>query len=48
MTVNPSFEEFNQIVQIAQPIQWNVRQYLVPIKNSELYSDPQLVQAPGY
>ena len=31
-----------------QPIQWNVRQYLVPIKNSELYSDPQLVQAPGY
>ena len=48
MTVNPSFEEFNQIVPIDQPIQWNVRQYLVPIKNSELYSDPQLVQAPGY
>lgn len=48
MTVNPSFEDFNQIVPIDQPIQWNVRQYLVPIKNSELYSDPQLVQAPGY
>lgn len=44
----PSFEEFNQIVQIDQPIQWDVRQYLVPIKNSELYSNPQLVQAPGY
>lgn len=32
MTVNPSFEDFNQIVPIDQPIQWNVRQYLVPIK----------------
>ena len=48
LTVNPSFEEFNQIVPTSQPIQWNERQYLVPITNSELYSDPQLVQAPGY
>lgn len=48
LTVNPSFEEFNQVVQIDQPIQWNNRQYLVPIKNSELYSNPQLIQAPGY
>ena len=48
LTVNPSFEEFNQIVPTSQPIQWNQRQYLLPITNSELYSDPQLVQAPGY
>ena len=48
LRVNPSFEEFNQVVPIDQPIQWDVRQYLVPIKNSEVYSDPQLVQAPGY
>lgn len=48
LTVNPSFEDFNQVVSINQPFQWNVRLYLLPIINSELYSDPQLVQAPGY
>ena len=48
MTINPSFEEFNTPTLINQPIKWNRRQYLTPIVNSELYSTPQLVQAPGY
>lgn len=48
LTINPSFEDFNQVVRMDQPIQWNDRQYLIPIKSSELYSDPQLIQAPGY
>ena len=48
LTVDPTFEEFNQVVPTTQPIQWNTRQYLIPITNSELYSAPQLVQAPGY
>lgn len=48
MVEGPSFEEFNQPKQVDQPIKWNNRQYLVPIKNSEIYSNPQLIQAPGY
>ena len=48
MVIDPSFEEFNQPTLINQPIQWNNRQYLAPILNSEIYSNPQLEQAPGY
>ena len=48
MVIDPSFEEFNQPTLINQPIRWNNRQYLAPILNSEIYSNPQLVQAPGY
>ena len=45
---NPSFEEYNTPVVIDQPFNWNNRQYLTPIRNTELYANPQLVQAPGY
>ncbi len=45
---NPSFEVFNQRTVINQPFQWESRMYLLPIGTDELYSDPQLVQAPGY
>jgi starch-binding outer membrane protein, SusD/RagB family len=45
---DPSFAEFNQVVKVDQPFQWTDRMYLLPIKSSELYSNPQLVQAPGY
>lgn len=46
--VNPTFEEFNKPVKVDQPFQWDNRMYLIPIKADEMYSDPQLVQAPGY
>jgi len=45
---NPSLEEFNQRTTVNQPFQWDTRMYIMPILNSELYSNPQLVQAPGY
>ena len=48
MTTDPSFEEFNKPTLINQPIKWDNKQYLAPILNSEIYSNPQLVQAPGY
>lgn len=48
MGTDPSVEEFNQVVQIDQPFRWDDRMYLYPIPNSEVYSNPQLVQAPGY
>ncbi len=46
--VNPSFDEFNVPTVIDQPFQWTDRMYILPIKTSEVYSNPQLVQAPGY
>lgn len=49
---NPSFEEFNQPTLIDQPFKWVDRSYLLPIWSrsdmDELYSNPQMVQAPGY
>ncbi len=45
---DPSFAEFNQRTKINQPFQWANRMYLLPITNSELYSNPNLVQSPGY
>ena len=52
LTINPSFEEFNQPTMIDQPFKWNDRSYLLPIWTrtgmDELYSNPQVVQAPGY
>ncbi len=48
MVENPSFTDFNQPVNIDQSFKWDNRMYLLPIPNSELYSDPQLVQAPYY
>jgi hypothetical protein len=46
--VNPTFDQFNRPVKIDQPFQWNDRMYLLPIESSEIYSNSQLVQAPGY
>ena len=52
LTVNPSFEDFNKPTLIDQPFKWDDRLYLLPIwtrsDRDELYSNPQLVQAPGY
>lgn len=48
MKKNPSFEEFNVPTQIEQEFSWNNRMYLQPIPDDEIYSNPQLVQAPGY
>jgi hypothetical protein len=45
---DPTFEEFNVRTKINQPFQWNDRMYLYPIYIHELYSNPQMVQAPGY
>jgi hypothetical protein len=45
---DPTFEEFNVRTKINQPFQWNDRMYLYPIYIDELYSNPQMVQAPGY
>ena len=49
---NPSFEEFNTPTQVDQPFKWDTKLYLLPIWSrsnyDELYSNPQLVQAPGY
>lgn len=49
--VNPSFEEYNQPTLINQPFRWDDRAYLLPIwsrDGDEFYSNPQMVQAPGY
>lgn len=46
--MNPSFNEFNQRIKIDQPFQWTNRMYIMPILASEVYSNPQLVQAPEY
>lgn len=45
---NPSFDDFNKKVKINQPFQWQNRMYIVPIHADEVYSNPQLVQAPEY
>lgn len=45
---NPTFEQFNRRVTINQPFSWSNRMYILPITMHEVYSDPQLVQAPGY
>lgn len=45
---NPSFEELNRRTLVNQNFVWNDRMYFQPIYTNELYSNPQLVQAPGY
>ena len=52
LTLNPTFEEFNTPMLIDQPFKWDNKQYLLPVWSrsdyDELYSNPQMVQAPGY
>ncbi|MCI5717126.1 MAG: RagB/SusD family nutrient uptake outer membrane protein [Alistipes sp.] len=46
--IDPTIEEFNQEVVVDGSYTWMDRMYLLPIRNQELYSNPQMVQAPGY
>lgn len=52
LKTNPSFEEFNKPTLINQPFMWDDKLYLLPVWSrsdmDELYSNPQLVQAPKY
>ncbi len=52
LVAEPSFETFNTPTLIDQPFKWDERLYLLPIWSrsnmDELYSNPQMVQAPGY
>lgn len=46
--MNPSFEDLNQRTVINQQFQWATSMYLWPVPSDEIYSNPQLIQAPGY
>lgn len=46
--MNPTFDEFNQRVKVNQPYKWSARMYLLPIIQSEIGKNTNLVQAPGY
>lgn len=48
MIVNPSFDVFNQRTRISQPFKWDDRMYVLPVPTLDIYSNPQMVQAPGY
>ena len=45
---DPSFDEFNVRTRINQPFMWDNRMYLLPVYADEVYSNPQMIQAPGY
>ena len=45
---NASIEHFNQRVKLDGDFKWLDRLYMLPINLNELYSNPQMVQAPGY
>lgn len=45
---NPSFEEFNQPVNVQQSFKWENRMYLAPVFVNEVYKNTQMVQAPEY
>lgn len=45
---NASIEHFNQRVKLDGDFKWMDRLYMLPINLNELYSNPQMVQAPGY
>ena len=46
--LDPSFDQLNRRVTINQPFAWDNRMYFLPVRMSELYSNPQLIQVPGY
>lgn len=48
MVKDVSFEDFNVPTIVNQPYRWDDRLYLTPIENSEVYKNPQMVQAYGY
>lgn len=45
---NPTFEEFNQEVEVNQPFVWNNNMYLCPLGYEESSKNRNLVQAPGF
>ena len=45
---DPSFDEFNVRTKINQPFMWDNRMYILPVYADEVYSNPQMIQAPGY
>ena len=45
---DPSFDEFNVRTRINQPFMWDNRMYILPVYADEVYSNPQMIQAPGY
>ncbi len=45
---NPTIEQFNQEKPVDGDYAWYNRMYLLPVLQTEIYNDPQLVQAPGY
>lgn len=47
-TNNPSIEEFNRRVKVDGDYRWDNKLYLMPVTQTELYANPQMVQAPGY
>lgn len=48
MQKDPSFDSFYQLFTLNWGFTWYNRMYLLPIPPSELYANPQLVQAPNY
>lgn len=45
---NADFETFNQRRPVLDNYIWLDRMYMMPVKSSEVYANPQMVQAPGY
>lgn len=45
---DPSFDEFNVRTKINQPFMWDNHMYILPVYADEVYSNPQMIQAPGY
>ena len=45
---SPTFEEFNTPMPIPYNYAWAKKMYLYPIHVDEVYSNPQIVQNPGY
>ncbi len=45
---SPTFEEFNTPEPIPYNYMWARRMYLYPLPTREVYSNPQIVQNPGY
>ena len=48
MVVGPSFEDFNHPTRVNQPFKWNDYMYVLPVPTLDIYSNPQMEQAPGY
>ena len=44
----PTFEQYNRRIPVNQPYRWTNRMYVLPILQSEIGKNTNLVQAPGY